>query len=568
MAEALDVDVAARLAEPPGAGGTLTLYLGDSAEHLLLREISLQVDDQQPLHYEYSDSETLAIERGALHEMSLTGLGAGTHRLRADFTASEAGAKPGSPRKHGQIMQNFSLDSGAAALELNLVKGNFLGNAALESHPLEGASLADARLHATDFLAADGRYFAAASVLRVMQAQNQGTASADALNQRLSANLQGMGLAGAAAVSVGAPDPAISAYNSAMASIQQGKLAEGAALLETVGSGAALDSTALALRDQANLALGYALLRHHQGAAAVPVFSRVRSPGPCASAALLGLGWALLAPPGNAGLQDNADAQDGAVMQRISTVVTPRLTADIAALRREQPASVPVPTKDQQTALLHALLAWTELTGRDPTDPAVQEGMLAIAWSLYHYGAYEEAQDDYLRAIDQFDKTRGWYDTAILGVRSGGMASAITAHDNDAASGWHWSGVDLPPQRTRWWLGNTPEPPREVPANFYFERLMLDQDFAGSLRAYRDLHLVSSALTAHLDKLDAGSPLREQIAALRPRIDAAADIQRRHLEDLAVSGLQQQKKQLEKYLIEARFALASIYDRPAAAGAP
>ena len=40
-----------------------------------------------------------------------------------------------------------------------------------------------------------------------------------------------------------------------------------------------------------------------------------------------------------------------------------------------------------------------ELIGRDPTDPAVQEGLVAIAWALSTLGAQVQAQDYYNRAI-------------------------------------------------------------------------------------------------------------------------------------------------------------------------
>lgn len=576
-AEALDADVAASLAEAGGDDSRLTLYIGDQADKLLLREITLRIDDQAPLHYEYSDAESLALQRGALHEWTLSGLGAGPHSLRADFQA--AGAKPGGPRKHGQISQSFGKDGAATVLKLDLVKGSFISEATLELHKLSAspAAIADARLRAIDLLIAGGRYFPAASALLQWQTRNQGAASAEVLSRRLSASLKGLGLTErAAAVDSNLPaapgsgeDPLVTRYNNALAALQQGKVPEGLAELDAIGRGEFTGPVALALRDQANLTLGYYQLRHRQGAAAVPVFSRVRSPGPCANAALLGLGWALLAPPGPGGRQSAADAMQEPTVQRISTVITPRLTADIAALKREQPPGVPVTSKDQQTALRRALVPWTELTGRDPTDPAVQEGMLATAWSLYHFGAYQQAEDHYLRAIDQFDKTRGWFDAAILQVRSGGMAASIAAHENDSASGWHWLGVDLLPVRVHWWFGDTPETPREVAGNFYFEHLLLDEDFADALQDYRDLRLIAGLLDAHLVKLDAAAAaLRERIAALRPRVAAAAEVQRKRLEDLAVAELQQQKKQVEKYLIEARFALASIYDRPAAAGEP
>src|SRR3546814_1293049 len=54
----------------------------------------------------------------------------------------------------------------------------------------------------------------------------------------------------------------------------------------------------LALRDRANLTLGWQFLQTQQGGTSKPVFSRVRVEGPFSNRALLGLGWAQLAPQG------------------------------------------------------------------------------------------------------------------------------------------------------------------------------------------------------------------------------------------------------------------------------
>jgi hypothetical protein len=590
-AEALDADAAAaaaRLAQTDTDAGKVLIYVGGKTDKLLLRNITLRIDDRDPVQYEYSDPESFALRNGALHALILPGLPQGMHHLRVDFYANDTAARPGSPRQHGQSSQDFRNDSTASVLELELVKNTFISDASVALHILnaESTEMLDAQIRATDFLAADRRYFPAASALMQFLVRNQGTSFSDAVNTRLAASLRELGLAdrattisnklaagtaGIAGHNANDGDPLVNRYNQALALIQQGKAPEGAAELEAIGRSDFTDPAALSLRDQANLVLGYYLLDRRQGAAAIPVFSRVRSPGPCANPALLGLGWALLTPQGpiiTSGLAENSSDD---APQRFSTVVTPRLTADIVALKQEQPPRVPTASKEQQLALRRALVAWTELTGRDPTDPAVQEGVLATAWSLYHFGAYEQAQDNYLKAADQFDKMRGWFDAAIQHVRSGGMTAAIAARDNNMASGWHWSSVDLPPARAHWWLGDTPETPREVASTFYMDRLLLNDDFADALQNYRDLRLIADTIDndqSRLQALDIDASLRERLSALRPRVSAAIESQGKRLEEIAVADLVTQKKQLEKYLVEARFALASIYDRPALAENP
>lgn len=58
--------------------------------------------------------------------------------------------------------------------------------------------------------------------------------------------------------------------------------------------------------------------------------------------------------------------------------------------------------------------------------------------------------------------------------------------------------------------------------------------------------------------------LRPRVARLRSAVDGATGEQRAFLEGVAVEELQAQKSRLGTYMVQARFALASIYDRAAA----
>ena len=186
--------------------------------------------------------------------------------------------------------------------------------------------------------------------------------------------------------------------------------------------------------------------------------------------------------------------------------------------------------------------------------------MLAMAWALYHFVAYEQAQDDYRRAIDQLDKMRGWYDSASAHVRSGGMLAAIDAQAARTDGGWTPLGVTLPPARTRWWIGDSTAVPREVPATFYLERLLLSNDFADALHDYRQLRQAADAVQADATAQD--------VSTLTASLAAALSAQQARLRDIALADLETQKAGIEKYLIEARFALATIYDRPQLAATP
>ncbi len=95
----------------------------------------------------------------------------------------------------------------------------------------------------------------------------------------------------------------------------------------------------IALRDKANLAIGYAHLQAGEPAAARAALDRVRLNGPQSSKALLGAGW-----------------------------------ADAAAKQYEA-----------------ALLPWQELQGRNLLDAAVQESYLAVPYAYAELGAMAQA---------------------------------------------------------------------------------------------------------------------------------------------------------------------------------
>jgi hypothetical protein len=60
--------------------------------------------------------------------------------------------------------------------------------------------------------------------------------------------------------------------------------------------------------------------------------------------------------------------------------------------------------------------------------------------------------------------------------------------------------------------------------------------------------------------------LAPDIEAIKMRVDDAMADQRGYLRDIAVGELQTQKQRLDVYTIQARFALAAIYDVAATQG--
>lgn len=181
-------------------------------------------------------------------------------------------------------------------------------------------------------------------------------------------------------------------FNLGVAMIEAGRLETGTFYLDTVGTQLALEEEQFALRDRANVALGYAFLREDRAAEAREVLRRVRLEGPYSNRALLGVGWAE------------------------------------SALGNFREALVP----------------WTELAGRDLLDPAVQEALLALPYAIAELGANSEAIDRYERAIVSFSEQSQRLDGTIEAIRGGEMVARLLENDPRDEMSWRWRLAALP----------------------------------------------------------------------------------------------------------------------------
>jgi hypothetical protein len=181
-------------------------------------------------------------------------------------------------------------------------------------------------------------------------------------------------------------------FNVGVALVRSGRVEEATALLDEIGRMEPFSEELAALRDKANLALGYALLQDGQPYAAKAPLQRVRLEGPFSNKALLGVGW--------------ADAE----MNNYN----------------------------------RALVPWMELRGRDLLDPAVQESMLAIPYAMSQLDSISQAADHYLNAIEAFYEEANRIDLAIERIESGEFFESFFARDRLNSAGWFWSLEDLP----------------------------------------------------------------------------------------------------------------------------
>ncbi|HVN41967.1 MAG TPA: hypothetical protein VMT50_04230 [Steroidobacteraceae bacterium] len=385
-------------------------------------------------------------------------------------------------------------------------------------------------------------------------------------------------------------------FNLGVALVRSGSATLGRSFLDSAGLQPATGEEQLALRDRANLALGYTALQEHDSPGAITALRRVRLDGPSSNRALLGLGW--------------------------------------AASEAQHP--------DQ------ALAPWLELRHGRLLDAAVQESYLAVPYAYAKLASNGQAVQEYRLAIKSYAEEVGRIDESIAAIRAGGFVPAVlevTPRPSDA--GWFaqlQKAPDAPQTRylyqllashgfqeglkscrdlvmmqrnlNRWRgmigayqeMGATRELARGAIGAYAQLRLASLDDgslerrqaqFEGraaeiatagepgasaeQLRQLNDDLRASDAALQETRRLAASvrragetsrhdtAGLAERVGALAgridelaPRLDAALAAQERLLESSAVTELQMQKRRLANYAAQAQFALAALYD--AAAG--
>lgn len=181
-------------------------------------------------------------------------------------------------------------------------------------------------------------------------------------------------------------------FNLGVALVREGKLAEADPFLAQVGQLETERPELLALKDRANLALGFAHLQANQPEPALVALQRVRLNGPYSNKALLGTGWAE------------------------------------AALGKYKDALTP----------------WMELRNRDLLDAAVQESYLAVPYAFGKLDAAAQSAEYYEQAVTSFDAENVQLDDAIGRIKSGNMLDTLLGQDEDTHYGWFWQLRNLP----------------------------------------------------------------------------------------------------------------------------
>jgi hypothetical protein len=316
-------------------------------------------------------------------------------------------------------------------------------------------------------------------------------------------------------------------FNLGVALVKSGDVQGGHALLAEVGQAPAANEELRALRDRANLALGFATLAAKQPREARLALQRVRLNGPQSNKALLGFGWAA------------AELND------------PQL----------------------------ALTPWQELAGRGSAggaDAAVLEARIAVPYALAELRAYGSALRSYEQAADGYEREQQALTESIAAIRAGTLVQVLLASNATpqaelgAAPG----------------LQSLPEMPHAA----HLAPLLAGNAFQEAFKNLRDLQFADANLQQWQDKLGAYTDMLDnrrrafedrlpaarantgaaEIAALARRRDAlAAELARVQAETdaaaYATAREQALAQRIERSQATLRAAAADIDDLGAAA---
>ena len=229
----------------------------------------------------------------------------------------------------------------------------------------------------------------------------------------------------------GAPELAAYAhYNRGIALLRAGEPQQAISILKMAVKMPARDEELLALRDKARLSLGYSLAREGQYRLASRQLEEVRPGGPFSNRALLALGWI-------AHKQGRTDS---------------------------------------------ALVSWTELRGRSPTDPAVLETLFLVPAVHRELDALQTASQDYEMAMSAYARELERLREVRESVQAGGAVSRLLQKDSESGQEGE-AGTDREPAR-------------------YFGPLLASRDFREMRQGHEELYAMLESVDRGLHEID------------------------------------------------------------------
>jgi tetratricopeptide (TPR) repeat protein len=246
------------------------------------------------------------------------------------------------------------------------------------------------------------------------------------------------------------------AYNLGIALLQAGRTPQAIEQLDKAGQMAARDAAGLAIRDKANMVLGAILFEAADFERAKQTLDRIRLEGPFSNQALL-----------RAGLAETSAKQYD-----------------------------------------RALVPWSILADREPTDAAVQEASLALPHAYASLNLHGRAALAYGHALELFTSQIDRVDASIGSIKDGRFLKALIREETRQDQDWVITLRSLP----------------DSPETYYLMELMASHDFQTALQNYLDLEDMRSRLSGWQTSLDAFEDMirmrGENYNPILPEVDA------------------------------------------------
>ena len=278
-------------------------------------------------------------------------------------------------------------------------------------------------------------------------------------------------------------------YNLAVAQIRTGETEAGRKILKELGSIKAPDEESQALRDQANLSLGYSYIQEEKPEQALENLRKVRLQGHLSNKALLGLGWAY----------------------------------------------------DQLNEPKKALAPWMELNKRNFFDPAVQESLLATAYALGKLNADSRALEHYQTAIEIYQGEIQRLEDTINLVHTGSYLRQIMEGESQNEMGWFWEMQEAPKSPESYYLIHllASHTFQEALKNYRDVNLMISnlQKWSEDIETFDTMLATREAAYAQQVPRIKGHVDPQQIARLQQTRDAYAQEIDRIVKDNDIMGL-------------------------------
>lgn len=275
----------------------------------------------------------------------------------------------------------------------------------------------------------------------------------------------------------------------------------GAAVLHTLSE---IDSSKhpelAALKDQANLALGYSLLKISKASKARSYLQQIRLNNLMSNMALLGMGWSYAIE------------------------------------------------EDYEKALIY----WIELYGRPLSSTYSYEASLAIPYAFGQAHAFNQSINHYRAALNRFESAAAAMNAAKVAITSPRFVALISSAANDEFT---WINN---------WQPDTQSPENLFVPLFMdspeFQQAL--KEYRALLRLNSYVVDISGDIMAHEKRAGTTLPqLRQQHEQLTRSISQATTAKQTTLQQLASNILERYQQQLGQYLQQARFGMAQVIEQ-------